>query len=96
MDRVGTVLPKILKKRGLHKHAQAALLVQTAQQWLERMLPRLKRELRAQSYKDCILVIECQTSISAQECNAKKEELRQHLTATFAGCAITDIRLMRA
>src|SRR5690349_5881394 len=42
MDHIFTVLPGVLRKRGLQEHAEGALIVLRAQKWIGARLPHLE------------------------------------------------------
>jgi len=96
MDHIRTLLPKVLRKRGLHDQADAALVVYHAQRWLVEHLPSFQKELSVTHYKDGSLVITSSHSIAAQECKAVQEDLCSYLREECDHSGIKEIRINRA
>ncbi len=95
MDRISTLLPKVLEKRGLQKHAEASFIVQQAQAWLADRLPAFVHDLRASSFKDGSLLVSCAHSIAAQECNQVAEELAAYLRSECGAKKLEGVRCVR-
>lgn len=96
MDHISTLLPKVLRKRGLHGHAQASLAVSRCQEWISGNLPHVAADLRAVQCKEGVLHIECAHSIAAQECQQRSSELLASLRESCGGMEITGVRLLRS
>jgi len=96
MDSVRSVLPKILAKRGLKDHAQAALIVHKAQLFLERVLPTLASEIRVQKMSQGTLIIAVTHSIAAQECQHLMPRLKEHLAKEYPELPVLEIRTIRS
>jgi len=96
MDHVSSILSKVIKKRGLQGHADAALVVLHAQGWIDTALPGLRDQIKAKQFKDGVLTIEVQNSIAAQECQMQLEELHEHLRNSNNHDAISSIRIARS
>lgn len=92
MDRLSTLLPKALRKRGLKDQADASLVVHTAQTWLKE---KGLEDASAEKLENGTLFIEVESSIAAQECHAQKEELLSSLQKTFPTIAVNQVRIMR-
>lgn len=95
MDRLFSVLPKVLRKRGLNEHAEGALVVLRAQRWLEERFPALLDGIRVQKYQEHVLHIHCSHSIALQECQGAIPDLQDFLRKDCAFTAISDIRVSR-
>ncbi len=95
MDHVASILPAVLRKRGLGKHADAALVAHTARSWLTVKLPEHAQELSVRSFKDGELIVACGHSIAAQECQALAHELKTYLTAELPHACVASVRLVR-
>ncbi len=67
MQRLGSVLPAVLNRRGLKKQATASLVVHQAQEWLTRTLPAFSGDIRALKFADATLTVGCRHSIASQE-----------------------------
>lgn len=95
MDSVSSILPKILRKRGLSSQATASLVVFRAQKWLEEHLPRYNGAFAVTDLSHAILRISCGNSIVAQECRSLLQELRDFLVEECPGLVLEDISLSR-
>ena len=95
MDKVSSILPKVLKKRGLHKHASASLVVNLAQEWLEKELPKIRDDISVSTIKDSVLTISTKNSVAAQECRHVCDSLLTYLKGQNTGALIEDIRIVR-
>lgn len=95
MDRLFSVLPKVLRKRGLHEHAEGALVVLRAQRWLEGRFPSLLGSIRVQKYQEHVLHIQCSHSIALQECQGSIPDLKDFLCKDCAFTALSDVQVSR-
>ncbi len=96
MDRVRDLLPKVLKRRGLHEHAVASHVVETAKKWLQQELPAFSAEYTVQSLKNGELEIRCLSSIAAQECAVRGDDFLAYLRGVHPDVHIESIRPVRA
>ncbi len=94
MDRVGSLLPKVLKKRGLYAHAKSALIVTQAKDWIDKELKTFASDLQPTVFKDGVLIIESSTSIAAQECNCASIKLIDHLND--GSDTVKEVRIQRS
>lgn len=94
MDRLGNVLPGVLRKRGLFQHAHASSVVIRAQEWLGKHVA--VEGVKALSFKDNTLQISCENSIGLQECQMAVESLKTYLEQEFRMKELPSIRLSRA
>jgi hypothetical protein len=95
MDSLRSLLPKVLRKRGLHGQAVSSLVTFRAKQWLDRELPALADMFEVKSYANAILTIACGNSIAAEECHFLLPSLQEHLSRECSGIVLTEIRLIR-
>ena len=95
MDTASSLLSKVLKKRGLHKHAQASLITHEAQKWIAEHLPNFVEKITVLSIKDGCLQIACTHSIAAQELHAVCEELQSFLEQKDDSLKPEGIRILR-
>lgn len=96
MDSLSSILPKVLHKRGLHKHAVAALVTHKATEWLTMALPSFLPYFHVDSLKDGVLTISTTHSIAAQECLPLLPGLKEFLGRECTGSAIREVRLIRS
>lgn len=67
MDHVSSLIPKVLRKRGLYDEAHASMIVYRAQKWLVEIHPEMASELHPHALKDGILTLQTGNSIAQQE-----------------------------
>ncbi|UPA22048.1 hypothetical protein K8942_03205 [Candidatus Peribacteria bacterium] len=95
MDRLFSVLPKVLRKRGLQEHAEGALVVLRANRWFEEHFPHLKGVVSVKTYKETTLHIQCRHSIAVQECQGAIADLKAFLAKECAFAGVIDVRIGR-
>lgn len=95
MDSVRSLLPKVLRKRGLYDQAAASLVTFRAQEWLRREFPELGEKLEVTHLKDGTLTIACENGIAAQECRFQLGNLHSFLQQECPDAVISDIRVER-
>jgi ribosomal protein S2 len=95
MDSIHSILPKVLRKRGLHGQAGASHIVFAAQRWLKGALPNFTDFLKVESLTHATLFISSTHSVASQECIPLLPELRAFLMKECEGIKITDIRIAR-
>lgn len=96
MDRVSSLIGKVLRKRGLHEHAVSAHVVHAATTWLEARSPTLATSTLVKNLKNGVLTLECSHAIALQEAQAGSRELLFHLQETFGPTLVVQIRVERA
>ncbi len=96
MDRLDTLLPKILQRRGLHQQATASLMVHQAQEWLRNALPQFARDLVVLHVKDSVLQISAANSIAAQECHQVLSLLKEYLQRDCKHVTLEGIQITRS
>lgn len=97
MDRLSKILPSVLGKRGLKAHADAALILHRAKEWLGERLPELKDSVSPHALqKDGTLLIACLHSAAAQECLSALPHLKIFLREECGFLPVRSIRLVRA
>lgn len=96
MDSLSSILPKVLHRRGLHRHAVAALVTHKAFDWLRAAVPHCIDQLHVDSLKDGVLTISTTHPIAAQECMPLIPALTDFLTRECKGASVREVRLMRA
>ncbi|MDA1208515.1 MAG: hypothetical protein O2904_00590 [bacterium] len=96
MDRIGHILPRVLKRRGLLHHAVASSAVEFTQIWITEHLPAVSGDLRAQFLKETVVIIYSDSSIAAQECHLVMEDLTASLRKEYGNSAISGCRIVRS
>ncbi len=91
IDRLSTIIGTVLRRRGLAQHAEAALTILRANEWLTAHLP--SRSCEATSLKDGTLTVVCTHAIILQELQGQMPEFRQWLAKECSSSRIGDIRL---
>ena len=95
MDHLSQVLARILHKRGLAPHANAALMKNRADAWLRAALPAFATQIGVVRVQNAELVIGCVHSIAAQECQARIAELITYLQRELPSVRIESVRIIR-
>ncbi len=95
VDSLQSLLPKVLRKRGLHMQAESSRIVMLAQQWLDKALPSLVENVRVEKLTNATLCIACTHSIAAQECQQLSGMLLDFLHREANPRFVSDIRLLR-
>lgn len=95
MDKLSLVLPRVLQKRGLAKHANGALVAHRAAEWVRERLPQLSSFVRVARLKDGVLVLSCSHSVAMQECQGITADLLQFLRLECPFEPIADVRVVR-
>jgi|GEM_PF-643473 len=96
MDRVSQILPAVLQKRGIKQHVDASLVIHRASAWIAENLPTLKTLLTPTTLQeDGTLIIECDHSSAAQECQAALPHLKVFLREECGFAPVRSIHLLR-
>jgi hypothetical protein len=96
MDSLQSILPKVLRKRGLHGHAGAAHVTFKAQEWINTALPGVAQYLKVSTLKDGTLTVASQNGVASQECLQMIPSLKDFLSRECKDAAVREIRLERA
>lgn len=96
MDRVSSLLPKVLAQRGLATQGKASLVVLTTKRWIETKLPAVFSDTRITTYSDGILTIETLTQVALTEVSAMREILSQFLAKECSLPNPPTVRVLRA
>ena len=96
IDSLSSILPRVLHKRGLHKHAVAAMVTHKAFDWLRAAVPHCIDQLHVEHLKDGVLTISTSHPIAAQECMPLLPALKDFLTRECKGSVVRDVRMVRA
>jgi hypothetical protein len=96
MDHVSLILSKVLRRRGLAPHADAAQVAHTARQWLHAKLSDHRSDISVSSFKEGTLTIGCTHSIAAQECQSVGHELLEFLRQEMPKIVFSSIRIVRS
>jgi len=95
VDQLRSLLPQVLRKRGLYHEAEAALIAHQSKRWLKESLPGCHTMLKARSYADAVLTIEAADDASALEAQQASEGLLAYLREECGHDHIKAIRLAR-
>lgn len=95
MDSVRSLLPKVLRRRGLYEHAAASFVTLKAQEWLTVELSACKGTITVPRFSQGVLEIECANSIAAQECRSIVPVLLDYLARECEGISVKDVRIGR-
>lgn len=95
MDRVSSFLTAVLHKRGLASHAQGALAVLRAKEWLDAQLPHLAGFIHVRRVNDGEMMISCKNAIAMQECHSMISGLLDELKRDSSCGAVRSVRVER-
>lgn len=95
MDKLSSVLPTVLHRRGIEKHATGALLVHRAKAWMTERLPHLEAFVRVLKVQDGVMHISCGHSVALQECQCVSAELLKYLRLECPFGNVNDVRISR-
>ncbi len=95
MDRASNLITGVLAKRGLARHALAAMAVHRVNGWLRERFPAAGAA-SVRTVADGVLAIECGHSIVLQELQLQLVELKAFCDAECRFASIREIRLSRS
>ena len=95
MERVSSLLPRVLNKRGLKKHADASLVLLHVHGWIKKNMSEYAPQLHPRYVKDGVLLISAENSIAAQELQVRKEVLLDELKEHGTKC-VRELRIERS
>ncbi len=95
MDSLKSILPKVLRKRGLHTQATASMVTYRAEEWLKKSLPRHQEAIRVLELSDAVLTIECANGIALQESRFLTPALVAYLSQECKDALVREIRVIR-
>jgi hypothetical protein len=93
MDKISTLIPRVLKKHGLKAEADASLVVHETNRLLQAY--GAPEGITAAKFMQGILFIETVTSIEAHEAHALTDELLQAIKKQFPDSQIGGVRILR-
>lgn len=96
MEHISTLLPKVLRKRGIKDEADASLVCFAAERWFGEYAEDLVTKVRVTKFVDRTLFLAVESSIAAQECYARNEELLQYLRTEFGTIPLEKVCILRA
>jgi hypothetical protein len=97
MNRLSTLLAKVIRKCGLQHHVEAGLIVHHANAWLSEHLPTLTGDVKASHFgEDGVLMLACAHSVAAQECQLCLPHLAVYLRETCSNISLKSIRIIRS
>lgn len=95
MERIGKILPGVLATRGMKEPLHASIVVHTTNAWIARTIPEMANDIHAHALgMDGVLLLECKTSVAAQECRYHIADLAAFLRDEGYG-TIRSIRVLR-
>jgi hypothetical protein len=97
MDSLSSIVAKVLHKHGLKYEAEASLVTHHANTWIADHVPELKESITACALKDDgTLLLECATSVAAQECQQHLPHLALFLKEDCGHSTVRTVRLIRS
>lgn len=95
MERVGSILKRVLPKYHLEEEAEAALILQRVAQFLQSRLGDRSTAVRPTRIAGDTLTLTVTSSVASQECSALLHSLRTLLHAEFPTLPFHHIRIVR-
>lgn len=96
MERVRSLLPGVLKKRGMFEHAMASLVLLRAQAWIDREFPKSDGRLRARAFDaQGVLMILGHDAVSLAACRERLHALTFELERTLEPGLVKKIVVLR-
>jgi hypothetical protein len=92
MDHISTLLPKVLRKRGIKDEADASLIVFAANAWLKIHAGGIATASKCSAGT---LFLEVISSVAGQECAGRSEELLEFLRSKYPGTPLEKVRIQR-
>ncbi len=96
MDRLSSILPKVLRKRGLHGEMTASLIVMLCQRWIEVSMPTMAPALRVLRFADGWVTVEADNSIALSECSQRRQEMIDWLLTQLPDAKLEGARVVRS
>ncbi len=95
MQKLATILPSVLRQRGLDQAFSAGLIILKAQEWIESVLPVHARSIKAKSINDGLLIITAIDSIALQEMIVRTDDLLTWLNAEVHSARVVTVKVIR-
>ncbi len=96
MDRLSSVLPKILQRRGLKQLADASTLILRANEWIAAHMGMQAAVIGARTFADGTLFIEAENGIALSEMSRKADALLTFLKTKIPEIAVQSVRCTRS
>lgn len=94
MDRLSSLLPKVLRKRGIQSQAQEALVIHCAKRWFDEHFPPLQGMISVSKYENGVLFIECTEDSALRACHGSFADVIGFLLKETGVC-LQEIRAIR-
>ncbi|OGJ63516.1 hypothetical protein A3C37_00165 [Candidatus Peribacteria bacterium RIFCSPHIGHO2_02_FULL_53_20] len=94
MDHISSLIPKVLRNRGLYDEAHASMMVYRAKKWLLETHPEIAASLDPHALKDGILTVHALHSIAQQEGTLLAPDLLLFLQSGDTN-AVREVRVSR-
>lgn len=95
MDKISSLIPKVLSKKGLKDHASASYAVFLANEWIESHMPNVSVYLHALQLKNSVLEVHSQHSIASQELMGTSKKLIDYLRS-FEGITVSEVSIVKS
>ena len=94
MDKLSSLIPRVLNKRGLRDEASASHVTYLSMLWIQENLPDCSQYLVVSKHSAAVLHVESDHSIASQELSQVSQALLDYLNS-HDGISIDDIRISR-
>ena len=95
MEKISTLIPRILSKRGLKEEANASYAVHLSIDWLHQQSIGFAEQCIVTTMVNGTLTVECLNSIVMQELHQRSEELKEYLNG-IEGISVARISIIRS
>lgn len=95
MDSVKTLLPKVLKKRGMYDVMMATHLLRETEQWIAVAAPDFLDAIHVKTFANGIITIEADNAIAMMALNPLRSTCIAHLQKILPECAVSQIKITR-
>lgn len=95
MDRVSSLLPAVLHRRGLHQHAVTAQALGTLRTWFINKAPALADAVTFVRIQQGEVHVHARHGVAVQEASELREELLAYARQAFPSLSIVRVRITR-
>lgn len=95
MESIGKILPQSLKKAGIDRQVQTAMIVDSFAEVVTEILgASIAKKVKAMYLKDKILTIACLSSVLAQEINLNQKKIINRINKKFDAQVVEKLRFL--
>ncbi len=95
MQRVASILPSVLRQRGLDQAFVTGFVVLKAQEWINEAMKTHAPSLQVHSYADGVLLIDAKHSIALQEMVMRTDDIQDWLNKEIPSLKVATVKVVR-